>query len=774
MCKSCLLIFILIAGVLLSTIINASQTIQVSSDGPFKHLNLAIEKANAGDTIEVHSGLYYGPLKISKQLTLIGYDWPVIDGRNQGIVVELSAPNIRLKGFIIKNSGISLSREDAGISINAPGAVIENNRIQHVLFGVYLRQAHHSIIRNNVIAGKEELAIPRRGDLVRVWYSDSVLIENNKIQHGRDVIIWFSKGSILRKNRMTNARYGLHFMYSDDCKIEDNISMGNSVGAYLMYSRRLILRHNTIAYNRGATGFGIGLKDFDDGILQENLIVDNRVGIFVDNSPREVESSMDYRGNVVAYNDVGISLLSFIERSHLIKNSFIENNEQVAINSSGNREEGEKSDGNQWVNNYWSDYAGYDQNSDGDGDIPYKSEKLFENLMAQHPNLRLFIYSPVIQAMDFAAKTFPIVKPSPKLTDPRPRMEPYIPVGFASVNLPTQWGLLIAALGLFILGGFITLRASKNSMGRQPENDHELQIGEQLENNNIADSPIWVDSLTKKFGKLSAVDNISFSVKKGEAVAFWGSNGAGKTTVLRCLLGIIPCEGGIRIHGFDVESESKKARKLIGFVPQEITFHDNLSVKETVEFYAQLKKTTLESIESWIEKLGLKPHLSKTIKELSGGMKQKLALAIALLSNPPILFLDEPTANLDMRSRDDFLELLSLLKKEGKTIVFSSHRLEEVFSFADRVLILDQGNLIADCPPTEVYERLGKQSFLFLYVPEEQKGSALKILGEKGFSVSQNGIGIKVKVDSHRKGQPISVLASEGILVSNFEYEVEK
>jgi len=757
----------ILSVVLWLTTLHASQTIQVSPDAPINSLDIAIEKANAGDTIKVYSGQYLGPLKINKALTLIGYDWPVVDGKNQGVVIEFLASNIHLKGFVIKNSGISLSKEDAGISVNAPNAVIENNRIQHVLFGIYLRQAHHAIIRNNEISGKEELAIPRRGDLVRVWYSDSVLIENNNIQHGRDVIIWFSKGSILRKNKMTNARYGVHFMYSDDCIIEDNISMGNSVGVYLMYSRRLILKHNTIAYNRGATGFGIGLKDFDDGILTENLIVDNQIGIFVDNSPREVESSMYYVGNVIAYNDVGISLLSFILRSHVTGNSFIENYEQVAINSSSNAN-GNELGGNQWKNNYWSDYAGYDQNDDGNGDIAYKSEKLFENLMAQHRKLRLFIYSPAIQAIDFAAKTFPLVKPTPKLTDPNPKMKPYIPAGLASVNLPTQWRLIIVAFSLFIFG-VITLRFSRKSRKRKrSESTFELRADQN------AEPMIQVTNLIKRFGKLIAVNNVSFFVEGGDAVAFWGSNGAGKTTVLRCLLGIIPQEGKIHINGFDVLKAGKEARELIGFVPQEISFHDNLSVKETLEFYAQLKKTSPESIESWIEKLGLKPHLSKTIKELSGGMKQKLALAIALLADPPILFLDEPTANLDMHSRDDFLELLTLLKKEGKTIVFSSHRLEEVFSFADRVLILDQGNLIADCPPTEVYERLGKQSFLLLYVSQKQRDSAIKILGEKGFAVSQNGVGIKVKVDSHRKGQPISMLAAEGISVNNFEYEIEK
>jgi nitrous oxidase accessory protein len=766
--NSCLIIFMVCLVLHLPIVLGAARTIRVSPDEQYADLRNAIENALSGDTIQVNGGTYDGRLKIDKPLTLIGKSWPIIDGKNQGTVIEFAASRIHIEGFVIANSGNSLSKEDAGITVNAPNAIIRNNRISDVLFGVYLKQAHHSIISNNEISGKEELAIPRRGDLIRVWYSDSVLIENNNTQHGRDVIIWFSKGTILKKNRMTNARYGVHFMYSDDCTIEDNISMGNSVGVYLMYSRRLVLRHNTVAYNRGATGFGIGLKDFDDGIVTENLIVDNQIGLFVDNSPREVESSMNYEGNVIAYNDVGISLLSFILRSHIINNSFIENYEQVAINTSGNTNENENSDGNQWTNNYWSDYAGYDQNGDGNGDIPYKSEKLFENLMAQNPRLRLFIYSPAIQAIDFAAKMFPLVKPTPKLTDLNPLMREHIPVGLASVNLPTQWGLIISSLSLLIFGS-IALRFSRKSR----ETKQYVKVNNVKAGNDLAPI-IRVKGLVKRFGQLTAVNDTSFLVKTGEAVAFWGSNGAGKTTVLRCLLGIMPHEGSIEIGGFNVSKAGKSARELIGFVPQEISFHDNLSVGETLEFYARLKKTSTESVQGWIDKLGLKPNLAKTIKELSGGMKQKLALGIALLGNPPILFLDEPTANLDMHSRDDFLDLLNSLKNDGKTIVFSSHRSEEVFSFADRVLVLDQGNLIADCPPSEVYEKLGKQSFLKLYVSQRQRESAIKILSEKGYQVSPNGNGVKVKVDSHMKGHPIQILAGEGITVNDFEYEVEK
>ncbi len=284
---------------------------------------------------------------------------------------------------------------------------------------------------------------------------------------------------------------------------------------------------------------------------------------------------------------------------------------------------------------------------------------------------------------------------------------------------------------------------------------------------------IVVNRLTKRFGKVTAVEEVTFSVAAGEVIALWGSNGAGKTTVIRCLLGVLPFSGEVRINGYAVPQEGREARRIVGFVPQEIRFHEHLSVNETLEFFARLKKTSVDTVSVWLDRLQLRPHGQKLVKELSGGMKQKLALAIALLGDPPVLFLDEPTANLDMQSRDDFLDLLNELKHVGKTMVFSSHRLEEVLSFADRVLILDQGRLIADAPPQEVYERLGKRSLLRIYVPVGQVSPALEILRQHGFQASQNGRGIKVEVDAHAKGEPITVLAGAGVVIENFDYEVE-
>lgn len=284
---------------------------------------------------------------------------------------------------------------------------------------------------------------------------------------------------------------------------------------------------------------------------------------------------------------------------------------------------------------------------------------------------------------------------------------------------------------------------------------------------------IEIKNLSKYFGKAKALSDLNIKIAKAEATALWGSNGAGKTTLIRCLLGVIPFKGEIIIDNKNLNTNDKEIKKLIGFVPQEISLHDNLSVNETINFYSQLKKTDISTIGEWKEILSIDSFGKKLIKELSGGMKQKLALAIALLGNPPILLLDEPTANLDLKSRDDFLHLLSMLKREGKTILFSSHRIEEVLSFADRVLVLDNGQLIADAPPMEIYKKFGKNGVLKIFINPLMFDQAINVLSEKGFTSSRNGKGILVQVNPDLKIEPIKILLNKGLSIDNFDYDVE-
>lgn len=229
---------------------------------------------------------------------------------------------------------------------------------------------------------------------------------------------------------------------------------------------------------------------------------------------------------------------------------------------------------------------------------------------------------------------------------------------------------------------------------------------------------LTIRNLTKRYPRpgrawwsdetVTAVDALSFELPVGSSIALWGVNGAGKTTVLKCLLGLLASEGELHLNGFDLRRDGRTARRFLGYVPQELAFHNDLSVAESCRFYARLKDVPDTRIPVVLAQVGLTGQEKKAVGALSGGMKQRLALALALLADPPVLLLDEPTSNLDEATRDDFIDLLVGLRNGGKTLLFTSHHADEVTRLAERVLILRDGRLVADGAPAAVL--VGRQT----------------------------------------------------------------
>lgn len=209
---------------------------------------------------------------------------------------------------------------------------------------------------------------------------------------------------------------------------------------------------------------------------------------------------------------------------------------------------------------------------------------------------------------------------------------------------------------------------------------------------------IQVQHLTKKFGEFTAVNDVSFEVKGGETFALLGPNGSGKSTTLRCLVGLsTPTAGEIKINGLDLWKKSREAKKLFSYLPQRLSFHETLTAREVMEFYCELRKIPPKRIDELIHnpQFDFNGFSHKLVGELSGGMAQRLGLAVACLPDAPILLLDEPTASLDPEGALSFREFLASLKAKGKTIVFTSHVLADVERLADRVAILVNGKLVA-------------------------------------------------------------------------------
>ncbi len=739
----------------------AARTLVVAPEGPYVTLAAALEAAQPGDIIEVRGGVHPGPVVVNMpDVTLEGVDWPVIDGGGEGTVVSLAAPGLTLRGFEVRGSGIEPDRNDGGITLLAEDQVVENNRLADVLVGIFVAQADRAIVRGNTITGKPEFDLGRKGDGIRLWYSREVLVESNHVYATRDVVAWYGEGLTLRGNVIENGRYSIHLMYCDGALIEDNTFDNNSVGVYTMYSRLVTIQHNLIRGQRGPSGYALGFKDADDIHIEGNVLVDNHAGVYLDSTPFSPDGVGIFTGNILAFNDIGIILLPAVSTNVFTANTFWENDQQVAVQGGG------QLGSNDWTGNYWSDYAGYDAAGDGTGDTPYRAERVFEGLMGREPLLRVLLHSPTVQTIEAAGAAFPLIRPQPKLVDAAPRMTPAALPAWSVPPAPAGGQVAAAALGL--LAVCAACWAWAQGAGRMTTGTVSAHPGQPLADTRA--ETVRVESVSKRYGRRLALRGVTFAAHGGEAVALWGANGAGKSTLLKAMLGLVQCQGEIAIGGQNVRRAGKAVRRLVGYVPQEMAFYDE-RVRATLTFYAQLKGVGAARVEELIDRLGLAGHAEAAVAALSGGLRQRLALAVALLADPPVLLLDEPTANLDAAAQQDYLRLLADLRsREGKTILFASHRLEEVEALADRVLLLEQGELVSILTPADLLARVLPEVELTLWVPADQRLAAVNALTGAGWSAHANGRGtVVVRVRAEHKAQPFQALQARGIAVDDFE-----
>lgn len=433
---------------------------------PASDIQALIDNASAGDVVEPAPGVYIGSLRITKPLTIDGRGTVTIDANGEGSVIEITAPDVIIRGLSITGSGKSVSNESAGIkALNGP-VIIENNHITDVYFGIDLKQSPGSIIRNNTIVGKD-LDLGRRGDGIRLWWSHGCVVEYNSVRRSRDMVFWYSEDLQIQHNSVIDSRYGLHFMYSHNTTIRENRLSGNSVGIYLMYSNTIHLVENQIDNNRGSSGYGIGLKDCDDIEVASNLLAANRVGIYIDNSPSSIDSTGRIESNKIAFNEVGLLMTPNTHDNTLFDNGFIENEEQVSVHGGGQLFLNKFSSAER--GNFWSDYNGFDRDHDGIGEFAYEPKSLFRTMLAREPNLRLFVHSPAQQAIELTARAFPELNPDPMLRDPMPLVTP---PRFELATIESGSGrssMLLVSFGLILLSTLVMLKLTfQRGMGMTP------------------------------------------------------------------------------------------------------------------------------------------------------------------------------------------------------------------------------------------------------------------------------------------------------------------
>lgn len=247
---------------------------------------------------------------------------------------------------------------------------------------------------------------------------------------------------------------------------------------------------------------------------------------------------------------------------------------------------------------------------------------------------------------------------------------------------------------------------------------------------------IDVAHLTKRYDDLRAVDDISFTVTTGELFAFVGPNGAGKTTTVEIINTIrTPTSGTVRLLGMDVTKRKRDILPRIGVLPQGFTSFDRITVAETIRYYSRLFSRRNANVEGLIELVNLQDKREEQFQNLSGGLKQRLGIAVALVNDPEVVFLDEPTTGLDPRARREVWEVLVGLKKKGKTVFLTTHYMEEAELLADTVAIISKGQIIAMGSPEELIQGNAKYLVLTLKSADER---TLEIVRTMGFEPVQD------------------------------------
>lgn len=383
-------------------------------------LQARLDAAPPGSTVVVDAGVHPGPIVVRGPLTVVGRSGATIDGGGAGSVVTIEGDSVVFRGFAVRNSGRQVTEEAAGIKVSGNGHRIEENQVRDVYFGIHAGAGAGLVIRGNVIVpGQRHGARPGHG--ISLWHVRDSEIRENRIAEARDgIYLSFTERVVTAGNDVRGCRYGLHSMNSVDAEFSGNRLRGNLLGAAMMQSDRLVLRGNRIEQHReGSAAYGILLKDIGDLLAEDNEILANRVGLYAEAVPTQPTREAVFARNVIAGNEVGLALQS--------NAALTMTDNRIAENLTDVRPLGRQLSPNmRWSRdgrgNSWSQYRGYDADRDGIGDIPHRVDATVDALVARHPLMQAFLYTPAHLALDAAARMFPLYRQAPLLVDERPLM----------------------------------------------------------------------------------------------------------------------------------------------------------------------------------------------------------------------------------------------------------------------------------------------------------------------------------------------------------------
>ncbi len=378
-------------------------------------MQLYIELTPAGGVLRPEPGRYSGPVVITRPITIDGQGKVIIDAEGEGSVVTIEANNTILKGLRLTNSGDSFDQSNAGITLKADQALIENNTIDNTLFGINLLGGNDNIIRNNHISSKET-SLSLRGDGLRLWNSHDNVIEDNTFFKVRDIYITNSEANRFINNHISYSRMGFELIFSHENELINNQIDYNSSGIVMIYSNDVLLKRNRISHLRGFAGSAMAFKETYGVKVIANRILHCAVGLSA-NAPLNPENILLIKDNDFFYND--IALYFYGERGgHRLHNNRFANN-LLDVQASVPR----AAFYNDWQGNYWDRYEGFDRDEDGIGDTPYELYSWSDRLWVDIPMTQFFRGAPIMESIDFIERLASFSDPALILRDKQPKVQ---------------------------------------------------------------------------------------------------------------------------------------------------------------------------------------------------------------------------------------------------------------------------------------------------------------------------------------------------------------
>jgi len=379
-------------------------------------LAAALAAVPEGGTACLAPGDHRGPVVLDRRLTLQGPPEAVVRSHGSGSTIRVEARGAALLGFTVDGSGGRFDLLDAAVRIGADDVRVEGLHVRNALFGILAEQASRLRVLDNRIDGAPGRVLGMRGDAIRLWEVRDSRIEGNRVSDARDVVVWYSPGNRIEGNRIERGRYGIHFMYSHRNHVVGNELRENVVGMFFMYSRDVEVRANLVAASGGAAGVGLGAKESSTLRVVGNGFVANTVGVYLDTSPLDPADENLFLGNAFRFSEAAVVFHGRAAGNRFAGNRFRDNDTPVRVDGRGDARAAE------WVGNEYSDYAGYDLDGDGIGDVPYELRSVSSTFVGRVPALAFFRGSVAMQLVELVSRALPLFRTTTLLVDPEPRM----------------------------------------------------------------------------------------------------------------------------------------------------------------------------------------------------------------------------------------------------------------------------------------------------------------------------------------------------------------